>query len=49
MTTYQPRLNDHTTQELLDTYRQAPTAAVADELERRGVELWAHGLTRTSE
>lgn len=43
--TYQPVLGDHPTQELLDTYRQSPTAEVCAELERRGVQLWAHGLT----
>lgn len=44
--TYARVLNDTGTQDLLDSYRTLPSVEIADELERRGVTLWHHGLRR---
>lgn len=43
---YARYLNDATTERLLEGYRLLPSVACRDELERRDVQLWAHGLTR---
>jgi hypothetical protein len=45
---HQRHLRDCTTEHLLHTYRQFPTAECQAELDRRGVMLWHYGLACTA-